>query len=417
MGANWAAWLILLSVLALSSWWVFRTSARSRKTDFRVIAASAVMVLMSGGFVFWQSGFIPTTFDDERVELDLTMVIPGPDEEGEAICPPSSDPSDSQIDVTLPGVGLPSAIDGRPEAPWLSDENPGNDMPPSCIQISLEEMANAEAIPYPTDSFPYTPIDPNQPSTPLPDPRIPNWRGASPEGWDPDPHGNRPYGDGNRCGQFTERYCDVWEREVAPGLREQNPGVPVKCFGLIVKGHALVIIQVGNIVCVVEPQRETETQVLGCFEFRGNFEDLWPLKEGLKELYQLICKLYPGPVYLPTHLGDVRITNTCSASYMDPACLKAMSNLHPGSYSGPVIRCRDYSSFCGCHRISPNFESGCGLGCWSMENGRCVFYKMTPVRHEILGFPFRCSFVRGDRVLAECWNDDFNRRWKMGAKP
>ena len=52
-------WVLLASLVGFTAWWVFRPSARSRKTDFRVITASAVLVLMTGGFMFWQSGFRP----------------------------------------------------------------------------------------------------------------------------------------------------------------------------------------------------------------------------------------------------------------------------------------------------------------------------------------------------------------------
>jgi hypothetical protein len=50
-------WVLLLSIVAFAAWWIFRPSVRPRKTDFRVITASAVLVLMTGGFIFWQSGF------------------------------------------------------------------------------------------------------------------------------------------------------------------------------------------------------------------------------------------------------------------------------------------------------------------------------------------------------------------------
>ena len=57
--SSFLPWIILLSVVAFTAWWIFRPSARTRKTDSRVIMASTLLVIMSGSFVLWQSGFRP----------------------------------------------------------------------------------------------------------------------------------------------------------------------------------------------------------------------------------------------------------------------------------------------------------------------------------------------------------------------
>ncbi|MGA0162769.1 MAG: hypothetical protein ACO3LE_00775 [Bdellovibrionota bacterium] len=81
-------WVLLASILAFAAWWIFRPSSRSRKADFRVITASAVMLIMTGGFIFWQSGFRPPRpgLVNPGQEIDLQAC---PDYENFNRCSPS----------------------------------------------------------------------------------------------------------------------------------------------------------------------------------------------------------------------------------------------------------------------------------------------------------------------------------------
>jgi len=101
-------WVLLLSIVAFAAWWIFRSSERSRKTDFRVITVSAILVLMTGGFIFWQSGcqesvkLVSQKPSDPKTGSEKPSDIKGPEP-----CPSS----DKNLFKTLP-KGLVVPLDG-----------------------------------------------------------------------------------------------------------------------------------------------------------------------------------------------------------------------------------------------------------------------------------------------------------------
>ena len=98
-------WVLLLSIVAFAGWWIFRPSVRPRKTDFRVITASAVLVLMTGGFIFWQSGFRGN--EDQVPSLATVEVRP---DDGSA--PPV------KVEPNGPTTSVPGCSPGQKVCQW-----------------------------------------------------------------------------------------------------------------------------------------------------------------------------------------------------------------------------------------------------------------------------------------------------------